>query len=187
MSNWFSNFQPFDKPLICEGIRYITPEHYYQALKTLDLAERLRVAQAPTAGAAKKLGKRVKLRPDWEGIKVSVMQSALEYKFRLGTSWHLRLMNTPGEIVEWNTWHDNFWGDCTCYNCKSKPGLNYLGRLLMILRDGEKRELYYHEASDSYFQEYPSLLDQFSAITSDQVTGEPEHERRAREQGTSLS
>jgi hypothetical protein len=37
-------------------------------------------------------------------------------------------------IIEQNTWHDNYWGDCTCLRC-FRIGENYLGRIWMDLRD----------------------------------------------------
>jgi len=29
----------------------------------------------------------------------------------------LKLLNSKGEILEHNYWHDNFWGDCHCKSC----------------------------------------------------------------------
>ena len=37
-------------------------------------------------------------------------------------------------LVEGNTWHDNYWGCCTCSRCAGRRGRNNLGRLLMKLR-----------------------------------------------------
>jgi predicted NAD-dependent protein-ADP-ribosyltransferase YbiA (DUF1768 family) len=45
-----------------------------------------------------------------------------------------KLLATGEEIlVEGNTWHDNFWGRCSCRNCRGK-GVNHLGQLLMERR-----------------------------------------------------
>jgi len=38
------------------------------------------------------------------------------------------------KLLEGNRWHDNFWGNCDCPNCRDKPGLNYLGKILMRVR-----------------------------------------------------
>jgi ribA/ribD-fused uncharacterized protein len=127
-----------DTPLVYQGISYPTVEHFYQAMKTpkdaLDV--RRSIAACRTAGQAKRLGRGVDLRPDWEFIKVDVMRGVLQQKFAPGTWWYGKLMKTGDEaIVEWNRWHDNFWGDCTCDKCKTIPGQNLLGRLLMEIRE----------------------------------------------------
>jgi predicted NAD-dependent protein-ADP-ribosyltransferase YbiA (DUF1768 family) len=48
-----------------------------------------------------------------------------------------RLLCATGDIplVEQNTWHDNYWGDCRCGrpSC-GEPGKNYLGGILMAAR-----------------------------------------------------
>jgi len=43
-------------------------------------------------------------------------------------------------LAEYNTWHDRYWGICTCKVCH-KQGENHLGLLLMKIRadlQGEK-------------------------------------------------
>lgn len=134
MSNWFSNFLPFDEPFAYQNISYPTPEHFFQAMKSKDVEERKKVSLASTPKQAKHLGYKVKLREDWEEIKLKVMMTALKYKFSPGTSWYEKLKNCTGEIVEWNYWHDNFWGHCLCSNCQNKEHKNYLGRMLSQLR-----------------------------------------------------
>jgi len=130
IKNWFSNFIPNDKPFIYKGIKYYTVENFYQAMKTLDPEERKAIAAA-TPSIAKKLGKKVKLREDWESIKLSVMKYALKKKFAPGTSWHTKLMATGNEeIVELNNWNDVYWG-----RTLDGRGENHLGKLLMKLRE----------------------------------------------------
>lgn len=132
--NWFSNFLPLDEPMQFKGgLSFTTVENFYQAMKTLDESDRSKIA-VMSAGESKRYGKRVKLRADWDERKLDVMEYALRKKFAPGTSWHRKLMAAVGEIVEWNYWHDNYWGNCTCSRCKGKPGENHLGRLLMKIR-----------------------------------------------------
>jgi ribA/ribD-fused uncharacterized protein len=133
--NWFSNFVQMDEPLVEDGIAYWTVEQYYQAMKTLNTNHRSTIATS-SAGDAKKLGRKVELRPDWEEIKLSVMEKALRYKFQRGTSQYKKLMSTGSEkIVEWNYWHDNYWGVCTCQRCSARRGENHLGKILMKIRE----------------------------------------------------
>ena len=87
------------------------------------------------ASAAKRAGRGVTLRSDWESIKRKVMEYALRHKFSEGTSHYDNLSKTTGLLVEYNYWHDNEWGDCTCDKCNSKRGKNLLGKLLVEIRD----------------------------------------------------
>jgi len=132
--NWISNFLQFDHPLKYQGMVFHTVEHFYQAMKSHSLDYRQKVASAKTPGAAKRLGKSADLRPDWHDIKVDVMLYALTYKFAPDTTWGKKLLKTSGSIVEWNYWHDNFWGNCRCNRCKNIHGENWLGGLLMTIR-----------------------------------------------------
>ena len=132
--NWFSNFVPYDVPLEADGIKYCTPEHFFQAMKTEDPDRRFAIAQVSTPFKAKRLGRAVPLRPNWEDIKVDVMRFAQEHRYRPGTKMLDRLRATTGEIVEWNDWHDCTWGKCVCSKCQG-AGANLLGRLLMEIRD----------------------------------------------------
>lgn len=128
-----------------EGIKYASVEHAYQAAKTLDLKKRevLSLDFNPNLhpGHAKRIGRKLKLRPDWEEIKISVMRELLIQKFsqpRLRQKL-LSMMNV--ELIEGNWWHDTFWGVCTgrdgrgCYVGPHEPyGENQLGTLLMEVR-----------------------------------------------------
>jgi ribA/ribD-fused uncharacterized protein len=114
---------------------YQTVEHYFQSKKTLVASERDRVLRSPTPKEAKREGRRVTLYENWENDKINIMKKGLELKFK-DPELAKKLMSTGGnEIIEGNYWHDNFWGDCGCYKCRGVYGKNFLGRLLMSLRD----------------------------------------------------
>jgi len=132
--NWFSNFKPFDKPMLYGLYRYETPEHFYQAMKTDNKTQRHMIATAHTPGQAKKLGRICDIKPNWNDIKDDYMLYALQYKFRKGTLFNKQLLQTKGLICEWNKWHDNYWGSCTCNTCISIKGKNKLGKMLMSIR-----------------------------------------------------
>lgn len=136
IKNWFSNFIPFDEPMWHEGIYYRTVEHFYAAMKSEDKNIRMQIAILPYPAQAKKAAQRIKLRSDWDRIKESVMWTALCWKYKEGTSHYYQLMATGDwDIVEWNNWHDNYWGNCICQECVNKEGKNRLGVLLMLLRN----------------------------------------------------
>jgi len=134
----YSNFQPFQ--IKYRGISFPTVEHLYQALKSVDPDDWTRIAALETAGEAKKAGRWLPLRPDWEEKKLGIMRVALEQKFAPGTIYHKALMASgDDEIVERNTWHDNFFGSCTCSRCGGR-GSNHLGRMLMEIRSKYQQE-----------------------------------------------
>lgn len=135
-SNVFlSNF--FCSPVEHEGLVYPSIEHAFQAAKTSDHYLRITIKDAKTPGEAKRMGRNLKLREDWEEVKISIMKDLLREKFSSGTLFK-RLIDTGEAIlIEGNHWHDNFWGNCTCDRCKDIEGQNQLGKLLMEIRKGE--------------------------------------------------
>lgn len=122
-------------PVTVWGMTWPTAEHAYQAAKSLDAAYWQQVLAVPTAGGAKRLGRAVTLRPDWELVKVPVMCEVLAAKFTSPylASW---LRSTGSALlVEGNYWHDQEWGDCYCGRAQcAPPGRNMLGLLLMAIR-----------------------------------------------------
>jgi len=111
-------------------------EHLFQASKSEDPAVRETIRLAMTPGETKAAGRKIKLRKDWEEVKVGVMKYILRLKFEQHPDLRNKLIGTsPHELIEGNNWHDNFWGNCSCRSCYSKPGQNVLGKLLMELRE----------------------------------------------------
>lgn len=127
---------PFEVPMEHEGIIYDTPENYYQAQKLpkdrIDLKKEISCLNPLKAKRALRNSKKYPTRDDWnKETKLKVMEDALRYKFAKGTVWHELLMQTGDEeIVEWNTWHDLFWGK----DIETKQGDNHLGKILMRIR-----------------------------------------------------
>lgn len=79
---------------------------------------------------AKKLGRLVELRKDWNEVRVEVMKELIKQKFSKPDLLE-KLKSINGEIVETNCWGDTFWGKC--YG----KGENKLGKILMEIRDTE--------------------------------------------------
>jgi hypothetical protein len=128
---FLSNFYPI--ALTVEGDVYPTLEHAYQALKTFDPAERQTVREAGSPSKAKRLGRRVTLRADWEKIKFDLMRDLLRQKFAHPDLRQLLLDTGAAELIEGNTWGDRVWG-CTV-SAGQWIGQNHLGKLLMEVRD----------------------------------------------------
>jgi ribA/ribD-fused uncharacterized protein len=103
-------------------------EHAYQAAKTLDRVARLEIANLETPGQAKRKGRNVTLRADWEEIKLDVMRACIAQKFSREPLRSQLLATGDTPLVEGNHWGDTFWGVC-----KGK-GQNNLGVILMQVR-----------------------------------------------------
>ena len=132
---FLSNFA--SSPLVVNGFTWPTVEHIYQAFKASEIAERELIRLAPSAGQAKKLGQTLTLPANWETQKVVIMARMIQAKFASGTRFADQLLATGHDVhlIEGNTWHDNFWGDCICYKCSKTIGENMLGEILMIHRE----------------------------------------------------
>lgn len=131
---FLSNFAPVE--IEYEGLTYSTVEHAFQAAKTHAVEDRLKIAAAVKPGQAKRLGRKVILRSDWEDVKVPIMTDLVRAKFAAEPLYAMGLLDTgDAYLMEGNMWHDNFWGSCTCARCEH-PGANHLGIILMQVRDG---------------------------------------------------
>lgn len=136
---FLSNFYPAQVKL--GDITFPTTEHAYQAAKTIDRKEREFIARLNSPGLAKSAGRNLKLRFDWEDIKIEVMRELLKQKFAKGTDLAFLLSQTGNAyLVEGNAWGDTFWGVFHGH------GKNNLGLLLMQIREDNK----YHVHEDPF-------------------------------------
>lgn len=129
---FLSNFA--DCRVVYGRVDYKNAEAAFQAQKTLDVDGRERIAEMDP-GQAKRAGRRVKLRPDWEDVKCAEMARIVAAKFRQDGDLARLLLDTGNaELIEGNTWNDTFWGVCR------GEGQNWLGRILMALRQDMLQE-----------------------------------------------
>jgi ribA/ribD-fused uncharacterized protein len=130
---FLSNFN--SSPIVWKGTNWPTVEHAYQAAKTNDVSQRLTIQHAATPGKAKRLGRAVTLRKDWDTEKVPIMKVLVRKKFTQNIGLRMLLFITADEeLAEGNHWHDNFWGNCLCNKCEHIKGKNMLGKILMEVR-----------------------------------------------------
>lgn len=123
---FLSNFYPCK--IAYDGMTFPSVEAAFQAAKTLDKIERVQF-QTMDASTAKRVGRRVKLRPDWESVKIGIMRELVACKFLNSEELRDKLIATgDAELIEGNTWGDRFWGVC------NGSGRNELGRILMEVR-----------------------------------------------------
>ena len=129
---FLSNFYPCK--ITIAGYTFPSVENAYQAMKCAnpnDYAQFVNIGPAE----AKKLGRKVQLRNDWEQIKYNVMRQLLDLKFQDKVLLKMLQDTAPESIIEGNYWHDNYWGMCQCDKCKSKIKYNHLGELLQRKRN----------------------------------------------------
>lgn len=131
---FLSNF--WEAPVTYKGLTYGSNEAAFQAQKCMTEEEKMEFIQLRPS-ASKKLGRRVKLRPDWEEVKVGLMEEIVWAKFTQNEELKALLLAT-GEayLEEGNTWYDTCWG----VDAKTGEGQNHLGKILMKIRD-ELREV----------------------------------------------
>ena len=136
--NFLSNFYP--SQITIDSVTYPTVEHAFQAAKTRSFLERIRISKLDTPGKAKSAGRKVELRSDWEKIKDQVMYNCLKEKFKIKELKEKLLATGNEELIEGTTWHDNYWGNCSCEKCKNIEGKNMLGNILMRVREELRNE-----------------------------------------------
>ena len=110
---------------------YPSTENAYQASKTIVEFER-RAFTKYTPGQAKRAGRKVTLRPDWDEVNLGIMLDLQIQKFDNPKFKELLLQTEDCLIVEGNSWNDTFWG---IYEGK---GENNLGKLIMLVRSSLK-------------------------------------------------
>lgn len=113
------------------GLKFRNNEAAFQAMKNPSQAKLFTGIDAATA---KRLGRKVMLRHDWEQIKENVMYSICLAKFTQNPELGERLLATGDRmLIEGNTWGDTVWGVC------NGIGKNLLGNILMRVRSEIKR------------------------------------------------
>jgi ribA/ribD-fused uncharacterized protein len=127
---WLSNFW------VCVvaiwGHTWSSVECAYQAAKCA-FPEDMKKFHYITPGEAKRLGRTVHMRPDFNEVKLSLMEAAVRAKFTQNSDLKEKLLDTGDALlVEGNNWGDTYWGVC------NGKGENHLGKILMKVR-GELR------------------------------------------------
>lgn len=121
--SFLMNSHPGDVEL--EGQDYRTLEHAFQAAKTDDHDDRVKIKFATSARKAKQIGRKIQIRPNWDNERVDVMRDLLKKKF---DDVELRYKLLATKDAQLQSGGDKFWG------LVHGQGENHLGKLLMELR-----------------------------------------------------
>lgn len=124
---FLSNFYPCR--VVIGGLAYPSSEHAYQASKSCRAEIKAEIATLKTPGKAKRAGRSIELKSDWDSTRVQTMKHIVTQKF-IQNPYLLRELVATGEeeLIEGNNWGDRFWGVC------SGIGENNLGKILMQIR-----------------------------------------------------
>lgn len=139
---FLSNFYPVT--IEHQGIKYPSVEHYYVAMKIKNDQQidgkfityidcRELIAKMPDPAKVKQFGKVLKLRKDWEDVKLDVMLWGVREKFKNEDLKEMLLSTDGEELIESNWWGDKFWG------VSNGEGENHLGKILMRVREESKK------------------------------------------------
>lgn len=91
--------------------------------------DRRLIAKCPTAGEAKRIGRRVEAIKDWDKRKLAIMHRVVMAKFKQNKQLGKKLIETyPAKLEEGNDWGDRMWGTV------DGVGKNWLGFVLMDVR-----------------------------------------------------
>lgn len=115
-------------PVYYDDMLWSSAEHAYQAAKTLIKVEKDMVMASASPYAAKKAGRMVTLREDWDNVRLEIMHDIVLAKFSLSPLRERLLETGERTLREGNSWNDTFWGVC------DGIGKNHLGRTLMTVR-----------------------------------------------------
>ncbi len=122
--SFLSNF--YECKIVYEGYIFNNAESAFQAQKCISEVDKFIGINGSTA---KRLGKKVTLRPDWNDVRDDIMYKIVRAKFEQNPELRDKLINTyPFEIVERNKWGDTYWGVC------NGIGENKLGEILESIR-----------------------------------------------------
>ena len=127
--NFLSNFYLID--IEYNGLIFKSVEHAYQALKADNYNDMIYVKDSETPSIAKKRGRIIKIRPDWNNVKISIMKDLLNKKFQDEYLKNKLLKTSNFKLIEGNDWGDTFWG----VDNNTGKGKNNLGILLTKIRN----------------------------------------------------
>jgi ribA/ribD-fused uncharacterized protein len=155
---WLSQFAPF--PCTLDGVEWPTAEHYYQAQKTTDPAERERIRAARTAKEALDLGRRAKHhRSDWTlAVKMAFVERVVRAKLAAYPELREKLLATGDAVIR----------ESLEYLRGKKVGPDdvsyHLGPLWMRIRDELRQRVAAGVAPRAEIPEPPTPLESHSPV-----------------------
>lgn len=126
---FLSNFYPASMRFLGHDVP--TSEHAYQMCKAMGDKDIEHIATALSPAEAKRRGQLIKVRPDWNEMRLGCMKLVVRNKFTQNGILGSMLVGTGDALlIEGNKWHDKFWG----VDLRTGVGENNLGKILMEVR-----------------------------------------------------
>ena len=146
--SFLSNFYECSRSIVVDDIEFNNVESAYQYSKCYLPEDKERMSKITDPKVSKRLGKRIKVRPDWNEVKLQIIEDLVHQKFH--DPFLLVMLHQTGNqnLEETNWWGDTFWGVC------KGVGENHLGKILMKLRDRVTQFL--KDTEDDPDEEYQS-------------------------------
>jgi len=126
---WLSNF--WNCRIEYNGRVFTSVEHGYQYSKCVTQEDKDRMFATTKPGDLKRLGRKIKVRPDLNDVKLEIMEGLVRQKFQDPVLREKLISTGTEELQEGNRWGDEFWG----ISFKTGKGENHLGKILMKVRD----------------------------------------------------
>lgn len=129
---FLSNMYPCKVRMKIGGKEYVfdSSEAAFQAGKSENPKEITLFTRVKDGKDAKRLGRKITLREDWDNYRLLWMKRVVYSKFIQNPELMEKLIDTyPLTLKETNYWHDTFWGIC------NGKGENHLGKILMEIRE----------------------------------------------------
>lgn len=121
---FLSNF--YEVPVQYNGLLFRSSEAAFQAQKC---PERANEFLNLSPDEAKRMGRKINVRSDWESVKDTVMYEIVLAKFSQNEALKKKLIDTGDAfLAEENWWGDKYWGTV------NGVGRNQLGKTLMKVR-----------------------------------------------------
>lgn len=124
--HFLSNF--YEHEITLYGRTYLNAEAAFHAQKVFEPHIKAQF-QELNPSQAKRLGRSVELRDDWEEVKDEIMEHVIRAKFSEPDLQDMLIDTGDQELIEGNWWGDRYWG------VSKGTGLNKLGNILMKIRD----------------------------------------------------
>ncbi len=132
-NQWYDVLNNFSANAVeIDGVVYPTSEHAYQAAKCTDFQGKLDIIAARSPELAKEISNQTYAgakRPDWNEVKLGIMESVLRAKLNQHQEVRDALIRSSNAEIAEDSPVDDFWG-----RGKDGNGQNNLGKLWMKIR-----------------------------------------------------
>jgi ribA/ribD-fused uncharacterized protein len=118
------------------GFVWSNSEQAYMSAKSFDKEYQLKIKKTTNPAEAKKIGRKVKLRPDWDKVKYQIMIDILLAKFSQNPMLSEILLETGSENIHEDC-NDPWWGGGPNF----PGGRDLLGKALISVRKTLKKNI----------------------------------------------